>query len=68
MFSKTRLEEGGEASKYYPLSEEGRREYQEWYSRQSRAWVTKPPLKISGVETLSMRTDNCGPRGSALLR
>ena len=37
VFSKTRLEEGGEASKYYPLSEEGRREYQEWYSRQSRS-------------------------------
>lgn len=37
VFSKTRLEEGGELSKYYPLSDEGRREYEEWYSRQPRS-------------------------------
>jgi regulator of RNase E activity RraA len=29
-FSRVRLAEGGSLWKYYPLSEEGRREYEEW--------------------------------------
>lgn len=30
VFSRLRLQQGGALSKYYPLSEEGRREYEEW--------------------------------------
>ena len=33
VFSRMRLAQGGSLWKYYPLSEEGRREYEEWRSR-----------------------------------
>ncbi len=33
VFSRMRLAEGGELKKYYPLSEEGEREYQEWQQK-----------------------------------
>ena len=32
-FSRMKLEQGGELRKYYPLSEEGQREYEEWRHR-----------------------------------
>ena len=35
-FSRMRLSQGGSLWTYYPLSEDGRREYEEWRSRQSR--------------------------------
>jgi regulator of RNase E activity RraA len=34
-FSRMRIAQGGALSKYYPLSEEGRREYEAWRSQQS---------------------------------
>ena len=34
-FSRMKLTEGGELRKYYPLSEEGQREYQEWAKKQN---------------------------------
>ena len=34
VFSRLRLQQGGALSKYYPLSEEGRREYEEWRDSQ----------------------------------
>ena len=33
-FSRLRLAEGGSISKYYPLSEEGQREYKRWRTEQ----------------------------------
>ncbi len=33
-FSRMRLSEGGDLRKYYPLSEEGRKEYEEWRASQ----------------------------------
>ena len=36
-FSRQRLAEGGSIWKYYPLSEEGRREYEEWKKEQGPA-------------------------------
>lgn len=35
-FTRMRLEQGGELRKYYPLSEEGRAEYEEWRKSQGR--------------------------------
>ena len=35
-FSRMRLSEGGDLRKYYPLSEEGRAEYEEWRKAQNR--------------------------------
>jgi regulator of RNase E activity RraA len=35
-FSRMRLAEGGSLWKYYPLSEEGRREYEEWRAREGK--------------------------------
>jgi regulator of RNase E activity RraA len=34
-FSRLRLEQGGALRKYYPLSEEGQKEYEEWHKQQS---------------------------------
>jgi regulator of RNase E activity RraA len=36
-FSRLRLAQGGSIWKYYPLSDDGRREYEEWRQRQSGA-------------------------------
>ena len=35
-FSRLKLAEGGSISKYYPLSEEGQREYELWRTEQDR--------------------------------
>ena len=35
-FSRLKLAEGGSISKYYPLSEEGQREYELWRAEQDR--------------------------------
>ncbi len=34
VFSRLRLQQGGALKTYYPLSEEGRREYEEWRDSQ----------------------------------
>jgi hypothetical protein len=34
VFSRMKLAEGGSLYKYYPLSEEGRREYEAWKAQQ----------------------------------
>lgn len=36
VFSRQRLSEGGDLRKYYPLSEEGRAEYEEWRKQQGK--------------------------------
>ena len=36
-FSRLRLAEGGSLSTYYPLSEEGQREYEQWRAEQDLA-------------------------------
>jgi regulator of RNase E activity RraA len=36
IFSRIKLAEGGSLRKYYPLNEEGQREYEEWRRQQSQ--------------------------------
>ena len=35
IFSKLKLENGGEISKYYPLNDEGKKEYEIWKKQNS---------------------------------
>jgi regulator of RNase E activity RraA len=44
-FSRTRLAAGGALSKYYPLSEEGRREYEEWRRMNANGNAAKNSLR-----------------------
>jgi regulator of RNase E activity RraA len=39
VFSRIKLAEGGSLSKYYPLNEEGQREYEAWRKTQGSANV-----------------------------
>ena len=41
VFERMRLQETGDVEKYYPLSEEGRKEYEEWLKAQGKQ---PPPL------------------------
>jgi regulator of RNase E activity RraA len=48
VFTKLRLSQGGELRKYYPLTDEARREYEAWKKQQAAAPAATPRRRRSG--------------------